>query len=89
MEVRYTSRQMNIAMEKGIQTKMFHQRSRLDEEIDELWNLMQRCKRNNNSEVQTIIWMTMEDYEDHCRVDEKQQLQRKIWDLGGLRIKAT
>ena len=55
LEVLYTSRQMKVAVEKGIQTKMFQQRSRLDEEIDELWHLMQRCKRINESVVQTVI----------------------------------
>ena len=89
MEVLYTSRQMKVAVEKGIHTKMFQQRSRLDEEMDELWNLMQRCKRNNDSEVQTVIWMTMQDCEYHCGVDEKQQLQRKMCDPGGLKIKIT
>ena len=89
LEVRYTSEQMNVAVEKGIQTKMFQQRSRLDEEIDELWHLMQRCKRNNDNEVQTAISMTVEDCEDHCRVDEQQQLQSKMWDPGGLKLKIT
>ena len=70
MEVIYTFEQVKVTEEKGIQTKMFQQRSRLDEEIDEIWHLMQRCKRNNDSEVQTVIWMTMEYCEDHCRVDE-------------------
>ena len=60
LEVLYTSRQMKVAVEKGIHTKMFQPRSRLDEEIDELWHLMQRCKRNNDGEVQTVIWMTVE-----------------------------
>ena len=80
MEVRYTSRKMNVAVEKGIQTKMFQQRSRLDEEIDELWHLMQRCKRNNNSEVQTVIWMTVEDWGVHYRINERKQLQKKVLD---------
>ena len=80
---------MKVAVEKGIQTKMFQQRSRLDEEIDELWNLMQRCKRNNDSEVHTVIWMTVEYCEDHCRVDEQQQLQSNMWDPGGLMVKIT
>ena len=48
LEFLYTSRQMKVAVEKRIQTKMFQQISRLDEEIDELWHLMQRCKRNND-----------------------------------------
>ena len=39
LEVLYTSKKMQFAMEKDIQTKMFQQRSILDEEIDELWNL--------------------------------------------------
>ena len=51
MEVLYTSEKMQVAEEKGIQTNMFRQRSRLDEEIDEIWHLMQRCKRNGNDEV--------------------------------------
>ena len=89
MEVLYTSRQTKVAVEKGVQTKMFQQRSILDEELDELWHLMQRCNRNNDSEVQTVIWMTVEYYEDHCRVDEQQQLQSKMWDPGGLKIKIT
>ena len=55
-EVRYTSRKMNVAVENGIQTKKFQQGSRLDEEIDELWHLMQRCKRNGNDEVQEVIY---------------------------------
>ena len=82
LEVLYTSEQMKVVEEKGIQTKMFQQRSRLDEEIDELWNLMQRCKRNNDSEVQTVIWMTMEDWEVHYRTNEQQQLQSKVSNLG-------
>ena len=80
---------MKVVVEKGIQTNMFQQRSRMDEEIDELWHLMQRCKRNNDNEVQTVIWITVEDCEDHCSVDEKQQLQSKMWDLRGLKIKIT
>ena len=87
MEVLYTSEQMKVVVEKGIPTKMFQQRSRLDEEIDELWHLMQRCKRNNENEFQKVIWMTVEDCEDHCRVDEHHQLQSKMWDPGGLKIK--
>ena len=50
---------------------------------------MQRCQRNNDSEVQTVIWMTMEECEDHCKVDEEQQLQVKMWDPGGLKVKIT
>ena len=80
MEVLYTSKQMKLAVEKGIQKNMFQQISRLDEEIDELWNLMQRCKRNNDSEVQTVIWMTVEDWEVHYRTNEQIQLQSKVWD---------
>ena len=68
---------------------MFQQRDKLDEEIDELWHLMQKCERNCNTEVQTIIWMTVEDCEDHGRVEEQQQLQSKVWDPGGLRISVT
>ena len=89
LEVFYTSGRMKVAEEKGIQTEVFQQRSKLDEEIDKLWYLMQRCKRHNASEVQTVIWMTMEDCEDHGRVDEQQQLQSKVWDPGGLRISVT
>ena len=77
---------MNVAVEKGIQTKMFQQRSILDEEIDELWHLMQRCKRNGNGEVQEVIWMTMEDWEVHYRINEQQKLQNKVWDLGILQL---
>ena len=40
LEVRYTSRKINVAVEKGIHTKMYQQRRRLDEEIDELWHAM-------------------------------------------------
>ena len=87
MEVCYTSRQMNIAVEKGIETKMFQQRSRLDEEIDELWNLMQRCKRNNDSEVKIVIWMIVEYLEVHYRTNEQQQLQSKVWDPGKHKMK--
>ena len=80
---------MKVAEEKGIQTENFQQGSRLDEEIDELWHLMQRCKRNNGSKVQTVIWMTVEDWEVHYMTNEQQQLQNKMWDQGGLRIKVT
>ena len=89
LEFLYNSEQVEVVEEKGIQTKMFQQRSRLDEEIDELWHLMHRCKRNNDSEVQTIIWITMEDWEVHYMTNEQQQLQNKMWDQGGLRIKVT
>ena len=68
---------------------MFQKRSKLGEKIDELWYLIQRCKKKNDSEVQIVIWMTTKDCEDHCRVDEQQQLQSKIWYPGGLRIKVT
>jgi hypothetical protein len=51
---------MKVEMEKGIQARVFQQRSRLDEEIDVLWHLMQRCRRNYDSEVQAVIWMTGE-----------------------------
>ena len=101
-EVFYTSEQMKVAVDKGIQTEVFQQGNRLDEEIGELWHLMQRCKKNNNSKVQIVIWMTMEDCEDHYRVEEQQKLsvhiciskaygdlQSKIWDPGGLRITVT
>ena len=87
LEVHYTSRKMNVAVEKEIQTKMFQQGSRLDEEIDELWNLMQRCKRNNDSEVQTVSWMNVEDWEIHYRTNEQQQLQNKAWDPGKQKMK--
>ena len=50
---------------------------------------MQRCKRNGNDEVQVVIWMTVEDWEVHYRTNERQQLQNKMWDLGGLKIKIT
>ena len=65
---------------------MFQQRSRLEEEINELWNLMQRCKRNGNDEVQAFIWMTMEYWEVHYRINEQQQLQNKVWDPGILQL---
>ena len=71
MEVLYTSEQMKVTVEKGIQTKMFQQGIRMDEEIDELWHLMHRCKRKNGTEVQIVIWITVGGCEDHCRVDEK------------------
>ena len=51
LEVLYTSEKMKAIVEEGIQTKKFQQRNRLDEEIDELWHLMERCKRNGNDEV--------------------------------------
>jgi hypothetical protein len=35
---------MKVEMEKSIQARVFQQRSRLDEEIDVLWHLMQRCR---------------------------------------------
>ena len=65
---------------------MFQQRSRLDEEIDEIWHLMQRCKRNGNDEVQAVIWMTVEDWEVHYRINEKHKLQNKVWDPGILQL---
>ena len=63
---------MKVEMEKDIQIGVFQKRSILDEEADELWHLMQRSKKNNGSKIQTIIWMIVEDCEDHCRVDEQQ-----------------
>ena len=89
MEVLYTSRQMKVEMEKSIQARVFQQRSRLDEEIDKLWNLTQRCRRNYDSEVQAVIWMTGEDYEVHYRNSGQQQLQNKVWDPGRLKITVT
>ena len=47
---------------------------------------MQRCKRNNDSEVQTVIWMTMEDSEVHYNINEQQQVQKKVWDPGILQL---
>ena len=82
LEVLYTSEQMKVAVEEGIHIGKFQQRNRMDEEIDELWHLMQRCKRNGNDEVQAVIWMTMEDWEVHYKINEQQQLQNKVWDLG-------
>ena len=70
----------------GIQTGKIQHRNRLDEEIDELWYLMQRCKGNGNDEVHVVIWMTMEDWEVHYRINEQQQLQNKVWDLGILQL---
>ena len=67
---------------------MFQQRDGLDGEIDELWNLMQRCKRNCNNEVQIVIWMSVENFEYHYRTSE-QQLQNKIWDPDKWRTKFT
>jgi hypothetical protein len=89
LEVLYTSRQMKVEMEKGIQARVFQQRSRLDEEIDKLWHLMQRCRRNYDSEVQAVIWMTGRDCEVHYRNSGQQQLQNKVWDPGGLKITVT
>ena len=80
---------MKVTVEKGIQIEKFQHGNIMDKEIDELWHLKQRCKRNNDNEVQTIIWMIVEDCEDHCRVDEQQQLQSKMWDPGGLKVKIT
>ena len=76
-------------MEKGIQTELFHKGSILDEEIDVLWHLMQRCKRNYDSEVQAVIWMTGRDCEVHYRNSGQQQLQNKVWDPGRLKITVT
>jgi hypothetical protein len=89
LEVLYTSRQMKVEMEKSIQARVFQQRSRLDEEIDKLWHLMQRCRRNYDSEVQAVIWMTGRDCEVHYRNSGQQQLQNKVWDPGGLKITVT
>ena len=47
---------------------------------------MQRCKRNDNDEVQTVIWMTLEDWEVHYRINKQQQLQNKFWDPGILQL---
>ena len=41
---------------------------------------MDRCKRNGNDEVHEVIWMTMEDWEVHYRINEQHQLQNKVWD---------
>jgi hypothetical protein len=89
LEVLYTSRQMKVEMEKSIQARVFQQRRRLDEEIDKLWHLMQRCRRNYDSEVQAVIWMTGRDCEVHYRNSGQQQLQNKVWDPGGLKITVT
>jgi hypothetical protein len=89
LEVIYTSRQMKVEMEKSIQARVFQQRSRLDEEIDKLWHLTQRCRRNYDSEVQAVIWMTGRDCEVHYRNSGQQQLQNKVWDPGGLKIIVT
>jgi hypothetical protein len=89
LEVLITSRQMKVEMEKGIQTELFQQRSRLDEEIDILWHLMQRCRKNYDSEVQAVIWMTEGDCEVHYRNSGQQQLQNKVWDPGRLKITVT
>ena len=78
LEVLYTSRQMKVEMEKGIQARVFQQRSRLDEEIDKLWHLTQRCRRNYDNEVQAVIWMTRRDCEVHYRNSGQQQLQNKV-----------
>ena len=86
MEVLYTSEQTKVAVEEGIQTKKIQQISRLYEETDELWHLMQRCKRNNDSEIQTVIWMTVEDWEVHYKINEQQQLQNKFWDPSILQL---
>jgi hypothetical protein len=89
LEVLYTSRQMKVEMEKGIQARVFQKGSRLDEEIDVLWHLMQRCRKNYDSEVQAVIWMTEGDYEVHYRNSGQQQLQNKVWDPGRLKITVT
>lgn len=89
LEVLYTSRQMKVEMEKGIQTEVFQKGSILDEEIDVLWHLMQRCRKNNDSEVQAVIWMIVEDCEVHYRNSGQQQSQNKVWDPGGLKITVT
>ena len=82
MKVIYTCEQVEVIEEKGIQTKMFQQRSRLDEEIDEIWHLMQRCQRNGNDEVHAVIWMNLEVSKVHYRINEQKQLQNKVWDPG-------
>jgi hypothetical protein len=89
LEVFYTSRQMRVEMEKGIQTELFQKGSILDEEIDVLWHLMQRCKRNYDSKVQAVIWMTGKYYEVHYKNSGQQQLQNKVWDPGRLKITVT
>jgi hypothetical protein len=89
LEVLITSRQMKVEMEKGIQARVFQQGSRLDEEIDKLWHLMQRCRKNNDSEVQAVIWMTGGDCKVHYRNSGQQQLQNKVWDPGRLKITVT
>jgi hypothetical protein len=89
LEVLITSRQMKVEMEKGIQARVFQKGSRLDEEIDILWHLMQRCRKKNDSKVQAVIWMTEGDCEVHYRNSGQQQLQNKVWDPGGLKITVT
>ena len=86
LEVLYTSEQMKVTVEKGIQTKMFQQGIRMDEEIDELWHLMHRCKRNGNDEVHAVIWMIVEDWEVQYRINEQILLQNKFLDPGILQI---
>ena len=81
---------------------MFQKGSILDKEIDELWHLMQRCKKNNDNEVQIVNLMTIEDCEVHYRIDEQQQLsvqiyisktyddlQTKVWDPRGFNTIVT
>ena len=43
---------------------------------------MQGCKRNGNDEVHAVIWMTLEVSKVHYRINEKKQLQNKVWDPG-------
>ena len=98
----YTSDQVEVEIKKGIQTEMFQKGSILDKEIDELWYLIQRYKKNNDSEVQIVNLMTIEDCEYNYRIDEQQQLtvqiyisktyddlQTKVWEPGGFKTIVT
>ena len=102
LKIFYTSDQVEVEIKKGIQTEMFQKGSILDKEIDELWHLMQRCKKNNDSEVQIVNLMTIEDCEDHYRITVQHQLsvqiyisktyddlQTKVWDPGGFNTIVT
>ena len=74
-------------IEEDTQIQVFHQRERLDDEIDEMWKLMQRSSKRRYGRKRNIDSLE-EQLTIHIYISKAYGgLHIKIWDPGGLRIK--
>jgi len=77
-----------LMTEKDIQTQVFQQRDKFDDEIGELWKLMQRNFKRRSCRKKKIVSLRKQLIVQICISKAYGNLQIKIWDPGGLRIKS-